>query len=612
VHPTTGIVQLDAVIDDDTLSFALDNGASYSFISDDVLTRLADSHPDWPRRNGALGCANIWGWWPGEPEWPILRIPTIEWGPVSLENVGIVGLPPFSPEGMTLGTWYSEKTARPVDGFLGPNAFEAFRVEIDYANSAIYFEKGEDTGSPEIGPTDMDMVGLTLRPETDGSYRVIGVASIYGEIPAEAGEPGMPGVEPGDLLIQIDSLEVQGRTMGTVIDALRGKPDEERTLLLERNGQRWRNVARVRRFLDGYSSRHEKTLGLSLRLQDLIEDLIETESEDPIHNVVLLVDSPRISWKGAAGMADGKSEPMTADHKFKIASIGKTFTATVILQLIEEGKLGLDDTLDRYLDDPVVRLDSLHLYEGISYGRRITIEQLLSHTSGIADYMEDERFFSDVLAEPTKQYDAAKILDWYYRYETNRKAVFAPGESFNYSDVNYVLLAMIIETVTGSTLHHQFKERIFDRLGMENSYLEHYEEPRGDNPLSHAFFRTWDAVTQVNTSFDWGGGGIVSTCEELVTFYRALLAGELFTKKETLRQMLEAADRGLGGTDYTYGLGIMKRSIHGLTFYGHGGAYDCDAYFCPEQNISVCMSLNQIMTYGKRDELLLAVVELVM
>lgn len=153
---------------------------------------------------------------------------------------------------------------------------------------------------------------------------------------------------------------------------------------------------------------------------------------------------------------------------------------------------------------------------------------------------------------------------------------------------------------------------IFDRLGMNNSYLEHYEEPKGERPLSHAFFSTMDLVADVNTSFDWGGGGIVSTCEELNMFLRALVDGKLFEKQSTLKQMLDAADEGLGGMDYDYGLGIMKRSIHGLTFYGHGGAYDCDVFYCPEKNVSVCMSLNQMETHGKRDEFLLRVIELIM
>jgi len=361
------------------------------------------------------------------------------------------------------------------------------------------------------------------------------------------------------------------------------------------------------------SSEERKDLDeLSGKLQALVSGTVDCEGEDPVHNTVLLVECPTIKWKGAAGMADGKNESMTADHKIKIASIGKTFTATVVLQLVEEGQLNLYDTIDMFVDNPTVMVDSLHIHEGVQYGRQITIEQLLGHTSGIADYMEDPRFIPDVLERPHMQYNSAMILGKYYEYRTNESPAFAPGEGFNYSDVNYVLLGMIIEHVTGAALQDQYRARIFDRLGMENSYLEYYEEPRGDNPLSHAYFSDMDLVDDVNTSFDWGGGGIVSTCEELNTFFRALLDGKLFKKESTLRQMLAAADEGNGGTDYDYGLGIMKRSIHGLTFYGHGGAYDCDAFYCPEANISVCMSLNQMNTHGKRDVFLQQVIELIM
>lgn len=351
---------------------------------------------------------------------------------------------------------------------------------------------------------------------------------------------------------------------------------------------------------------------LSIKLQALVDSMIDVESEDPIHNTVLLVECPKMKWKGAAGMADGKNEIMTADHKIKTASITKTLTATVVLQLIEEGKISLDDTIDKFLDTPAVNLDSLHIYEGIAYGRQITIGQLLSHTSGIADYMEDPRFIPDVLDKPKTMYNPSMILDMYYEYQTNEKALFPPGKGFNYSDVNYVLLAMIIEQVTGETYHAQLKSRIFDRLGMDNSYVEYYEEARGNKPLSHAFLSTIDLVTEVNTSLDWGGGGIVSTCEELNTFFRALLHGKLFQNESTLEQMLAAADLGKGGEDYDYGLGIMKRTIHGLTFYGHGGAYDCDVFYCPEKNISVCMSLNQMLSHGQRDTLLLNAIKIAM
>ncbi len=237
VHPETGIVQIDAVIDGENLSFALDNGASYSFVPAEVVARFSQRHPEWPQSAGALGCANIWGWWPEEPEWPIIRLPEIQWGSVHLADVALVGLPMYFPSEAGMGDWYSLKTARPVAGLLGPNAFKAFRVEIDYANSAVYFEKG-----PDLESRDTDLVGLTLRPEADGSYQVIGVAS-------KDGKPAVVGIEPGDTLVQVGDVKATGATMGTVIDALRGRPGDVHTLVLERHGERFLVEARVDRFL---------------------------------------------------------------------------------------------------------------------------------------------------------------------------------------------------------------------------------------------------------------------------------------------------------------------------------------------------------------------------
>jgi len=339
-------------------------------------------------------------------------------------------------------------------------------------------------------------------------------------------------------------------------------------------------------------------------LEAHLNSIVDASGEDPTHNAVLLVEGPNLRWKGAAGMADGQDEAMSADHKFKIASIAKTMTATVVLQLAEEGRLSLDDTLEEFFESSVVDLDTLHIHKGTSYGRRITVGQLLSHTSGIRDYMEDPRFIPFLLEHPEQQWSPEMILGTYYEWEVNTKAAFPPGEDFIYSDPNYVLLAMIIEKVTDSSLAAQYRKRIFDPLGMSNSYLEFYEEPRGSHPLSHAFFGAADISTSINTSFDWGGGGVVSTCEEVNVFFRTLLEGRLFTKESTLKQMLAAADSGFGGEEYDYGLGIMKRTIEGLTFYGHGGAYDCDLFYSPEAGISVCTVLNQMNTHGKRDPFL--------
>lgn len=238
VNFDNGIVQIDAVIDGKSLSFALDNGAAYSFISQGVLEEISRTTPKLPRLTGAVGCANMWGWWPPEEQTlTVMRLPVILWGPVRLLNTGIVGVSEVSPNGPDIGAWYSQKTSRPVDGFLGSNAFKAYRIEIDYANKAVYFEKG-----PHFDFHDMDIIGLTLRPEKDATYSIIGIAK-------KDGKPVVSGVEPGDILLQVDNLKTTGATMGTVVDALRGRPGDFHILVLQRNGKQFRVKAKVLRLL---------------------------------------------------------------------------------------------------------------------------------------------------------------------------------------------------------------------------------------------------------------------------------------------------------------------------------------------------------------------------
>jgi len=235
VNPQTGIIQMDAVIDGDSLSFALDNGASYSFISEDKLLKILEKHPAWPRVTGTAGCANMWGWWPpNEQTFRVVRLDDVIWGHVKFNSVGIVGVPAFSDDGPTLGAWYSKKTSRPVDGFLGPNAFKAYRVEIDYVNGMVWFKKGA-----ELDKHEMDLAGLSLHQLADSSYQVVGVVE-------KAGKPVVNGVVSGDILFSIGNLNIRGATMGKVVDALRGSPGEIRILGIERDGKRFRINAKVK------------------------------------------------------------------------------------------------------------------------------------------------------------------------------------------------------------------------------------------------------------------------------------------------------------------------------------------------------------------------------
>jgi hypothetical protein len=211
-------------------SFALDNGASYTFVSQDWLAEALAAHRDWPHRTGALGCANMWGW-PTEAKWPLARVPAISCGKARLPGVGVAGLP------KAVFKWYSRKTAEPVTGLLGPNAFRGCRVEIDFERQLVHID-----GSKSSPLNDQDLVGLTLQPTGDGRFVVLGV-SVF------EGLPAVKNVAPGDNLVQVDGVKTRGRGLGAVVDALRGLPGDERVLVFERQGKTFTVKARVRRLL---------------------------------------------------------------------------------------------------------------------------------------------------------------------------------------------------------------------------------------------------------------------------------------------------------------------------------------------------------------------------
>lgn len=289
VHPQTGIPQIDAVVDEDSLSFALDIGASYSFASTGVFEKLSASHPDWPTLTGAIGCANIWGWIPLEATWPMIRVPEIRCESARLTNAGVVCPPPFSPGGPGMMEWYSQKTARPVDGFLGPNVFLNCRLTIDYTAGAVYLEMG-----PSADATDTDVVGVTIRPEADGNYTVVGVAE-------KDGKPVVDGLEPGDVLARIGDFVVKGSTMGPVVDALRGKPGDVITITIERGGKSLTVDAAVRRHLSpapGFSYQNN-SYGASLPCPCLESTLAfdVSSAEHIILRPEIILEDPERFWR---------------------------------------------------------------------------------------------------------------------------------------------------------------------------------------------------------------------------------------------------------------------------------------------------------------------------
>ncbi|MFF0738826.1 serine hydrolase domain-containing protein [Streptomyces sp. NPDC004111] len=283
------------------------------------------------------------------------------------------------------------------------------------------------------------------------------------------------------------------------------------------------------------------------------------------------------TWAGRAGRADlSTGRAPRADDRFRAGSITKTFVATVILQLEAEGKLSLNDTVDKWLPG---------LVQGSGHdGRNIKVRQLLNHTSGIYSYTEDAYFkrteFGTAFLK--HRYDTW-TQEQIVRLAMTHPPTFAPGSNqWAYSDTNYVLAGMVIKEATGHSYAREIEQRILRPLRLEATMLPG-TRARIPGPSGRAYSkltgelagpttpgsRTYD-VTEINPSLAGAAGEIVSTAPDLNHFYRALFSGRLL-KERQMREMTTTVEipQAPGAS---YGLGLMKLKLAcGTEVWGHSG-----------------------------------------
>ncbi|MEW2527105.1 serine hydrolase domain-containing protein [Streptomyces sp. NPDC047071] len=276
-------------------------------------------------------------------------------------------------------------------------------------------------------------------------------------------------------------------------------------------------------------------------------------------------------WKAASGVGDLTSgKPRGKNDKFRAGSITKAFVSTVLLQLESEGKLSLDDTVER-------RLPGLVRGNG-NDGRKIRVRQLLNHTSGLFDYLADPEYSRTYMEGDgylTHRYDTLPP-EKHVRIALSHKPLFKPGAKHSYSNTNYVLAGLIIERTTGRTYEDEVRDRIIEPLGLKDTSNPgnsiHLPRPssRGYSKLFPATPDRIDDITEMNGSQGWADGDIISTAGDLNRFYRALLRGKLLPPKQ-LKEMKTTV--ATSGSSYTrYGLGISRlRTSCGTTLWGHGG-----------------------------------------
>jgi D-alanyl-D-alanine carboxypeptidase len=284
--------------------------------------------------------------------------------------------------------------------------------------------------------------------------------------------------------------------------------------------------------LAGGTSAAGATTPTSSRLASATEAFAAAHPSYP--GVALAVASPRLRWTGSAGHpALGSSAKLDPDAGFRIASVTKTFTAAAVLRLAEDGRLGLDDPIAQHLAPATAEL----LRRGGYDPQAIHVRHLLMHTSGLYDYASDPTFVKYVLTHGRHHWTRPEQVRFAI---THGKPYGPPGKDFHYADTGYVLLGEIIERTTGRPLATALRRLLkFEKLGLAATYLESLEvRPHAAHPRAHQYYQQIDA-TAFDPSFDlYGGGGPISTVDDLTRFYRALLQGRVFEKRATLRTML--------------------------------------------------------------------------
>lgn len=328
------------------------------------------------------------------------------------------------------------------------------------------------------------------------------------------------------------------------------------------------------------------------REQAAVQALLEraVPATTPPGALVAVRDASGHTTRYAAGLgAMNPAIPMRPEDRFRAGSVLKLMVATVVLQLVEEGRLALGTPLDQLL--PAART------AGFAHRRAITLEHLLNHTSGLGDTASSEAHDADVLAHPERLRSQQEYLDM-----ALQESQSAPG-THAYANTNYILLGLAIEQATGRSWRSQVRERLFTRLGLADSSLPESGDLEMPAPFAHGYQPVEGGalldVSRISPSMAGAAGGhaLVTSTADLARFASALFGGELYRQPGTLAQMLRFVPaEPIGDLTYAYGLGVMRHQLpDGTVFLGHGGStagYSCAIVYDPVRRLTVVAARN--------------------
>ncbi len=294
----------------------------------------------------------------------------------------------------------------------------------------------------------------------------------------------------------------------------------------------------------------------------------------------------------AVGFSDRELKtPMKPNDRMLAGSVGKTFAAATALQLVKEGRIGLDDRIEKYLGrEP--------WFSRLPNAKDITVRQLMNHSSGLVRYEFKDQFTKDLTANPEKVWKPAELIT----YLLDEKPPFAAGQGWDYSDTNYIVLGMIIEKVTGRRFYDEANRRLLKPLKLTDTIPQDGLRLKGvvqgyagaNNPFGGRDAMIQDGKFAINPQFEWTGGGYASTAEDLARWAKIFYEGKAFSP-DLLSQVVDGVPAPMLGGENRYGLGVIIRKTPLGTTYGHSGffpGYMTDMMYFPDQKVAVAVQVN--------------------
>ncbi|MQS11008.1 beta-lactamase family protein [Streptomyces kaniharaensis] len=330
------------------------------------------------------------------------------------------------------------------------------------------------------------------------------------------------------------------------------------------------------------------TPAVTARLDAAIRQVM---SQASVPGVIVGLTTPNDSYVRAFGVADKPAgTPMSPDLYMRIGSVTKTFTATAILRLVDQGKVGLDDPVSKYIPN-------------VPNGDQITLRELGDMRSGLFSYSFDPDFQQAFFSDPNRPFTPDQLLAYSFKHPPN----FPPDAKFEYSNTNAILLGLVVEKVSGQSLSDFMKQQVFTPAGLNKTVLP--TDAAFPDPHAHGYTNqtlngaTADSTTW-NPSWGWAAGAVISNLTDLQTWAKVLATGSPLIKPATQAERLKSKTTGTPDIDYAFGV----FETHG--WIGHNGSlpgYQSVVVYLPQAQASLVIMLNTDVSHeGSEPSTLLA------